>query len=166
MKNCEVFSGLSRVLVIGSIVLFTVSEPARAVDNGLITKESRYSVSETIERFKTAVKSKEANGFMIFTEVDHAAAAKKFGLELLPRTVIVFGNPKLGTPAMQKTPTLAIDVPPKTLVWQDEQGKVWLTYNSSEYLSGTIYPRHGAERSATTQAFETALSAFSDYATK
>jgi uncharacterized protein (DUF302 family) len=49
-----------------------------------------------------------------------------------PRTVIVFGNPKLGTPVMIKTPLLAIDVPPKALVWEDDQGKVWLSYNSAE----------------------------------
>ena len=61
-----------------------------------------------------------------------------------PRTVIVFGNPKLGTPVMIKTPLLAIDVPPKALVWEDDQGKVWLSYNSADYLYKTIYPRHGA----------------------
>ena len=60
-----------------------------------------------------------------------------------PRTVVVFGNPKLGTPNMQQAATLAIDVPPKALVWEDDQGKVWRTYNSAEYLQNVIYPRHG-----------------------
>jgi uncharacterized protein (DUF302 family) len=62
---------------------------------------------------------------------------------LKPRTVIVFGNPKLGTPAMQKAPTLAIDLPMKAIVWQDDQDKVWLTYNSADYLATHVYPRHG-----------------------
>ena len=73
----------------------------------------------------------------------NAAAAEESGLKLRPRTVIVFGNPKLGTPGMQKQPTVAIDVPLKALVWEDDQGKVWLTYNSAEYLQNYVYPRHG-----------------------
>ena len=80
---------------------------------------------------------------MVFTELDHAAAAAKNGLTLPARTVIVFGNPRLGTANMQTAPTLAIDVPPKALVWQDDQGKVWLTFNSGEYLQNYVYPRHG-----------------------
>jgi uncharacterized protein (DUF302 family) len=102
-------------------------------------------VKETVTRFQAAVKDKEAAGFVVFTEIDHAAAAKKFGIDMRPRTVIVLGNPKLGTPVMVKTPLLAIDVPPKALVWEDDQGKVWLSYNSADYLYKTIYPRHGAE---------------------
>ena len=72
-----------------SIVLIAFTDTATAADPGLITKRSRYSVKETVERFETAVKAKEANGFMVFAEIDHSAAAKKFGLEMLPRTVIV-----------------------------------------------------------------------------
>ena len=86
--------------------------------SGLITKPSKYSVQETIERFEAAIK---AQGGIVFTELDHAAAAAQAGLALRPRTVIVFGNPKVGTPLMQQAPTLAIDVPLKALVWQDEQ---------------------------------------------
>ena len=113
--------------------------------SGLITKPSKYSVQETIERFEAAIK---AQGGIVFTELDHAAAAAQAGLALRPRTVIVFGNPKLGTPLMQQAPTLAIDVPLKALVWQDEQGKVWLTYNSSAYMGSYVYPRHGLTVSA------------------
>ena len=130
-----------------SIAVCTIMVVAHAADDGLITKPSRYSVKETVGRFEAAVKEREAAGFIVFTEIDHAAAAKKFGLDMRPRTVIVFGNPKLGTPAMVKMPKLAIDVPPKALVWEDDQGKVWLSYNSADYLSKTIYPRHGAEAS-------------------
>jgi uncharacterized protein (DUF302 family) len=125
------------------LALFATS--AHAAEDGLITKPSKYSVKETVTRFQAAVKDKEAAGFIVFTKIDHAAAAKKFGIDMRPRTVIVFGNPKLGTPVMVKTPLLAIDVPPKALVWEDDQGKVWLSYNSADYLYKTIYPRHGAE---------------------
>lgn len=96
---------LSCSLLIGSTALFPLPATAIAAEPGLITKESRYSLRETIERFEAAVKAKEASGFMVFTEIDHAAAAKRFGLDMLPRTVIVFGNPKSGTAVMQKTPT-------------------------------------------------------------
>jgi uncharacterized protein (DUF302 family) len=121
------FTGLAASLVICATAV-------AATDQGLITKASRYSVKETVARFGAAVKQREAAGFIVFTEIDHADAAKKFGLDMRPRTVIVFGNPKLGTPVMVKTPLLAIDVPPKALVWEDDQGKVWLSYNSADYL--------------------------------
>ena len=110
-----------------------------AADPNLITKPSAYSAKETIERFERAVTAK---GWVVFTEIDHAAAAAKVGLELKPRTVVIFGNPKLGTAPMQATPTLAIDLPLKALVWQDDAGKVWLSYNSADYLA-QVYTRHG-----------------------
>jgi uncharacterized protein (DUF302 family) len=138
---------------------------AYAADDGLITKPSKYSAEETISRFKAAVKEREAAGFTVFTEMDHAAAGKKFGIEMRPRTVIVFGNPKLGTPVMIKTPLLAIDLPPKALVWEDDQGKVWLSYNSGEYLRKTLYPRHGVDAPAN-PPFDKALDEMTDKATK
>jgi uncharacterized protein (DUF302 family) len=107
---------------------------------GLITVPSNNSVADTIQRFEDAVK---ASGWMVFTRLDHAAAAEKYQQKLLPRTVIVYGNPAAGTANMVKVPTLAIDIPPKALVWQDDQGKVWLSYNSAAYLSETVYARHG-----------------------
>ena len=149
-----------------SIAICAVPAIVRAADDGLITKPSKYSVQETVTRFEAAVKQREAAGFMVFTEIDHAAAAKKFGLDMRPRTVIVFGNPKLGTPTMVKTPLLAIDVPPKALVWEDDQGRVWLSYNSSDYLSNTIYKRHGAAVPPATAPFAKVLDEMSDQATK
>ena len=115
-------------------------DDALSAEPGLITKPSNYSVQDTVRRFEDAVKSK---GWVVFTEIDHAAAAKGVGLDMKPRTVIIFGNPKAGTAPMQKSATLAIDNPPKVLVWQDDQDKVWLTFNSGEYLGSHIYPRHG-----------------------
>ena len=149
-----------------SLALFAFANTAVAADNGLITEQSRYSVKETVARFEAAVKEKESLGFMVFTEIDHAAAARKFGLEMRPRTVIVFGNPKLGTPVMVNTPTLAIDVPPKALVWEDDQGKVWLSYNSAEYLGKVIYARHGLADPPSTPKLAAGLKEFADYATK
>jgi uncharacterized protein (DUF302 family) len=149
-----------------SLAICAITVGAHATDDGLITKPSSYSVKETIARFEAAVKQREGAGFTVFMEIDHAAAAKKFGLDMRPRTVIVFGNPKLGTPIMVKKPLLAIDVPPKALVWEDDQGEVWLSYNSADYLYKTIYPRHGAEAPPNTAPFAKALDELSDYATK
>jgi uncharacterized protein (DUF302 family) len=160
VKNC------ARASLALSLAICASMATAHAAGDGLITKPSNHSVSETVTRFEAAVKQKEAAGFVVFTEIDHAAAAKKFGLEMRPRTVIVFGNPKLGTPAMVKTPLLAIDVPPKALVWEDDQGKVWLSYNSSEYLYNTIYPRHGAAVPPATAPFAKLLDEMTNQATK
>jgi len=138
-----------------------------AADTGLITKQSNHSVADTVKGFESSVNASAANGWMVFTEIDHAAAAQKVGLQMRPRTVIVFGNPKLGTPSMQKAATLAIDVPPKALVWEDDQGKVWLTYNSSEYLQNVIYPRHGLPSNPeAAKNTATVLAKFADSATQ
>jgi len=137
-----------------------------AYGDGLVSKPSKYSVIEIVSRFRDAVKQREGAGFIVFTEIDHAAAGKKAGIDMKPRTVIVFGNPKLGTPVMIKTPKLAIDVPPKALVWEDDEGKVWLSYNSADYLYKTIYPRHGAEVPPNYAPFTKVLDDITDHATK
>ena len=154
------------LLAVASMVLLamTAISPVAAAESGLITKPSNYSVAQTIQRFENAVK---AGGWVVFTELDHAAAASQFGLTLRPRTVIVFGNPRTGTPAMQKFPALAIDLPAKALVWEDDQGKVWLTYNSADYLGATVYPRHGATMNDDArQGFAQFLGKVSDQATQ
>jgi uncharacterized protein (DUF302 family) len=143
-------------------VLLSAVQPAFSSDTGLITKQSNHTVADTIEKFEAAVNTKSANGWMVFTELDHAAAAEENGLKLRPRTVIVFGNPKLGTPSMAKQPTVAIDVPLKALVWEDDQGKVWLTYNSSNYLQNYVYPRHGLRSNS--DAAKAAAAVLADFA--
>src|SRR5258708_13425580 len=90
-----------------SLAICTGPATAHAADDGVITKPSKYSVKETVTRFEAAVKQKEVTGFMVFTEIDNAAAPKKSGLDPRPLTVIVFGNPKLGTPAIVKSPLLS-----------------------------------------------------------
>ena len=135
-----------------------------AAEAGLITKSSNYTVAETIQRFEKAVTDR---GWVVFTQIDHAAAAARVGLTMRPRTVLLFGNPKLGTTPMQRAPMLAIDNPPKALVWEDEQGKVSLTYNSAEYIGRYIYPRHGLTMpNDIMAAIEKVLDEFSDRATK
>ena len=131
---------------------------------GLITKQSSYSAAETISRFKDSVK---AHGGTVFTEIDHAAAAAKAGILLRGRTVIMFGNPKGGTPLMQQAPTLAIDLPSKALVWEDDDGVVWLTYNSGKYMENAIYARHGlAVKTGAHDYMERLLEDASDHSTR
>lgn len=132
---------LRNAALAGVLLVMTFSQAF--ADNGLVTKPSKYGVQETVEKFEAAIKSKAAGGWVLFSRIDHAAAAKQAGLEMRPRTVIIFGNPKGGTPPMTNSATLALDLPMKALVWQDDQDKVWLTYNSSEYGAKVIYPRHG-----------------------
>jgi uncharacterized protein (DUF302 family) len=118
-----------------------------AADAGLVTVQSKHTVSETIQRFEAAINANVDQGWKVFTEIDHMDAAEKVGSKLLPRTLIVFGNPRFGTPAMAKAATLAIDLPQKAVVWQDEQGRTWLTYNSGEYLQDVVFARHGLSAS-------------------
>ncbi|MEM9905936.1 MAG: DUF302 domain-containing protein [Cyanobacteria bacterium P01_D01_bin.44] len=100
---------------------------------GLIIKPSPYSVEETEARFKQIL---EAQGLNLFATVDHAQNATGAGLELRPTRVVIFGNPKAGTPLMQCQQSIAIDLPQKLLIWEDEQGQVQLAYNDPQYLGG------------------------------
>ena len=100
-------------------------------DNGMIHLSSPYLVPETLKRLESALAAKNLT---IFARVDHSGEAEKAGLKMRPTQLIIFGNPKGGTPPMIAAPTLAIDLPLKALVWEDADGKVWLSYNSPEYL--------------------------------
>ncbi len=106
-------------------------------------------------------------GFMDFTRLDHAAAAESVGLKMPRATVIVFGNPRLGTPVFIRTPTVAIDLPLKSMVWEDASGKVFLSYNTADYLNNTLYVRHGAAfQKEGTARLEEALGMLADEALK
>jgi uncharacterized protein (DUF302 family) len=102
-----------------------------ANEKGLIQIPSRHSVEETLQRLQSAFAAK---GLQVFALIDHSGEAAKVGLKMRPTRVLIFGSPKSGTPLMVATPSLAIDLPMKALVAEDENGKVWLTYNSPEYL--------------------------------
>ena len=105
-------------------------------ENGLVRIASPHSVPKTLKRLEEFLRSK---GLTIFARIDHSGEAAKVGLEMRPTQVLLFGSPKAGTPVMVAAPTVAIDLPLKALVAEDDQGKVWITYNSPEYLR----QRHG-----------------------
>jgi len=107
-----------------------------ARDNGIIDTPSNHSVDETVERLKGILRDK---GIIVFALVDHSGEAAKAGMKMPPTKLLIFGNPKGGTPVMLAAPSIAIDLPLKVLVWEDSRGKTWLSYNGSEYLK----KRHG-----------------------
>jgi uncharacterized protein (DUF302 family) len=99
--------------------------------SGIVNLESHYSVEDTLTRL-TQLLGK--NGVMVFAIIDHSGEAAKAGLSMRPTKLVIFGNPKAGTPLMQAAPTTAIDLPLKALIWQDELGKTQLSYNDPAYL--------------------------------
>ena len=103
---------------------------------GIVDVPSPHSVNETVGRVKDIL---EAKGVMLFALVDHCGEAEKVGMKMPPTRLLIFGSPRAGTPLMLATPSIAIDLPLKILVWEDGNGKTWISYNSAEYLA----ERHG-----------------------
>ena len=108
----------------------------QAATNGIVDRPSNHSVDETVEKLKGILQSK---GVTLFATIDHSGEAAKVGMKMRPTKLLIFGNPKGGTPLMLAAPSSAIDLPLKILVWEDEQGKTWVSYNSPAYLQ----KRHG-----------------------
>jgi uncharacterized protein (DUF302 family) len=125
---------------------------------GLKVSRSRHGPQETLDRFEVAI---ARYGMTIFARIDHGAAAAKAGLELRPTVVLIFGNARAGTPLMQMAPTIAIDLPLKALVWQDEAGATWLGYNDPVWISR----RHGVVYDGSIDLVMEALAAIANVAT-
>jgi uncharacterized protein (DUF302 family) len=100
-------------------------------DNGIVHLSSPHTILETLARLEAVV---QAKGISIVAMIDHSGDAAKAGIQMEPTKLLIFGNPKAGTPIMLASPSAAIDLPLKALVWQDKSGKVWLSYNSPAYL--------------------------------
>jgi uncharacterized protein (DUF302 family) len=109
--------------------------PAPAVhpDDGLVTIASNHGVKDTLDRLQAALAAK---GIAVFARIDHAAGAAAAGMTLRPTELLIFGHPKAGTPLMQARQSIGLDLPLKVLGWQDEAGKVWLSYNNVAWLAG------------------------------
>jgi uncharacterized protein (DUF302 family) len=106
------------------------------LDNGIVTIPSHQSVDKTVEKLQGILATKDIK---LFALVDHSGEAEKAGIEMRLTKLLIFGSPKAGTPLMIAAPSIAIDLPLKLLVWEDGDGKVWITYNSAGYLQA----RHG-----------------------
>jgi uncharacterized protein (DUF302 family) len=105
-------------------------------ENGIVTIPARQSVDQTVAKLQETL---QAKGVKLFALIDHSSEAEKAGMQMRPAKLLIFGNPKTGTPIMIASPTSAIDLPLKILVWEDDGGKVWISYNTPAYLQA----RHG-----------------------
>ena len=121
---------------IAFVALFSLAMPTFAnealLSASLITVKSAHSVATTTDRLESILKSK---GMNVFARIDHAAGAKKVDMELRPTELVIFGNPKVGTPLMKCSQSMGIDLPQKALIWEDEKGDVWLGYNDQDHLA-------------------------------
>lgn len=148
-----------RKAIIACCVIIVLAPPAFA-GTGVITKKSAHSVKQTLDRLEKTLKEK---GIVVFARIDHAAGAKKVGAHLRPTELLIFGNPKLGTPLMQSNQTIGIDLPLKVLAWEDENGQVWLMYYAPAFLAD----RHGITHQADVLTqMSGALQKLTDVATK
>lgn len=102
-----------------------------AGNKGITIQASTHSAETTVERLKNILQSK---GSTLFAVIDHSGEAEKVGMKMRPTKLLIFGSPKAGTPVMLAAPSIALDLPLKALVWEDSEGKVWVSYNSPEYL--------------------------------
>ncbi len=148
-----------RQLLLALVSLFFFVSLAFAAD-GLISIKSSYDVQRTGDRLENTVREK---GMTVFIRINHAEGAQKVGKKLRPTELVVFGNPKVGTPLMQCSQSVAIDLPQKALIWEDEAGHVWLSYNDPKYLA----KRHGITECVNViKKIEKALSNFAHAATR
>ncbi len=142
------------------ITLLLSTQTYADISSGMIRIKSNNSVTATIDKLETVLKNK---GMTIFKRVNHAAGAEKAGLKLRPTELLIFGNPKVGTPLMLCSQTAALDLPQKALVYKDESGQVWLVYNDPAYMA----KRHNIQGcDAAVQKVTNALANFSRIATE
>ena len=118
-----------RSLLIVALALLPLGSLQAA--DGMASRPSAYSVTETVDRLEAVLRSRN---FTVFAKIDHAAEASKVGLTMPPTQLLIFGNPRGGTPLMLAAPMIAIDLPLKVLVWQDSAGKVSVSYNTADFL--------------------------------
>lgn len=143
------------------ILLCTISTQSYATDsNGIVKIKSKHTVTETMDKLEAVLNKK---GMTIFKRVNHAAGAEKAGLKLRPTELLIFGNPKVGTPLMLCSQTAAIDLPLKALAYKDENGQVWLAYNDPGYIAKR---HHASNCSQVTNKMSKALANFSKAATE
>lgn len=142
-----------------AVLLLVASVSVYAADNGLISKKSKYSVSETIDRLEKVLKEK---GITVAMRWSHSDKANNVGIPLRPTELLIFGNPKLGSNFFTSKQTSGIDLPMKALAYEDEKGQVWLTYNDPQYIAN----RHGIkDRDEVVAKMTNALDKFSSVAT-
>jgi len=128
----------TRIPILAALLILPLAAIGADGADGMVTTQSNYSVAMTADKLVSTLKSK---GMTVMNRINHTEGASKAGLELRPTEVVIFGNPKVGTPLMQCAQSVAIDLPQKALIWEDSEGTVWLGYNDPEYLK----QRHNIE---------------------
>lgn len=118
--------------VVGALALGVAMSASVQAGEGLINVKSQHSVAQTADKLENILNEK---GMTVFARINHSAGAKKIGQELRDTELVLFGNPQVGTPLMQCAQTVGIDLPQKALVWKDEEGSVWLSYNDPAHLA-------------------------------
>jgi len=141
--------------VLGLFITIALGSNNALAQDGMIAVESPFDVPTTVDKLEAVLKSK---GMNIFGRVNHADGAKKADLELRPTELLIFGNPKVGTPLMNCSQSIAIDLPQKMLAWEDESGQVFLGYNDPMYLKS----RH--ESKGCDKVFENVSAALGNFA--
>jgi uncharacterized protein (DUF302 family) len=117
-------------LILIAMLILTIAIPVEAAD-GVVDVQSAFTVKETADRMEKIMKEK---GMTIFNRIKHSESAGKVGIELRDTELIIFGNPKVGSPLMKCQQSVAIDLPQKALIWEDGKSKVWISYNDPRYL--------------------------------
>jgi uncharacterized protein (DUF302 family) len=149
---------MKTVILVLTLSLFLCG--TAVAQGGLVSVKSSHDVAVTANRLEKALKDK---GVTLFARIDHAEGARSIGQALKPTLLLIFGNPALGTPLIQRSRTMAIDLPLKALIWEDRSGQVWLSYNAPDYLAR----RHGVtEMQDVIQKMQQALSNFTTIATQ
>ena len=121
----------TRIPILAALLILPLAAIGADGADGMVTTQSKYSVAMTADKLVSTLKSK---GMTVMNRINHTEGANNVGLELRPTEVVIFGNPKVGTPLMQCAQSVAIDLPQKALIWEDGEGTVWLGYNDPEYL--------------------------------
>lgn len=152
---------LRHALILMAITLLTpgLSTVVSADENGIVKKQSMYSVKETLDRLENILKAK---GIGIAVRWNHSEKAKAIGMELRDTEILIFGNPKMGSPLMMSNQEIGIDLPLKALAYKDASGQVWLAYNDPAYLKH----RHGiTDKDNLFEKMSAALKGMTDKAT-
>ena len=147
---------IHRIRLVVLVVFLGFAFASQAAEN-YVNKKSPYSVDITLDRLENVLKKK---GITIFTRVDHGAGAKRAGISMNDTRLLIFGNPKMGSPLMNENIMMALDLPMKALAWKDSQGQVWLSYLKPAVLQ----QRHGLKNQAIINKMTGALNALTDKA--
>jgi len=149
---------MKRIIPLSILLIVVFATMSMAGNAGLVNVKSTQSVAATADRLERVLAEK---GMKLFLRLNHAEGAGNVGIMLRPTELLIFGNPKVGAPLMAKQQSVGIDLPQKMLIWQDESGQVWLTYNEPDYLAD----RHGLDKSLPPLLkVKTALGAFAQAA--